>query len=188
MRYSSFALLAACSLAAGMTHAAIDSSTTITFTGKVTDQTCGIGIDGGDAGAGVTVELPAVHVDKFTDKGVIAGKATFTLAVSGCTDKGILKDGVRITFSQSHLTTDGYLENQAANQKAEGIALLLSKDEDGVERINPNGFSHTLYLPGNADGKESEHVFGVHYISIADKNAIKAGNVKAVIEAQMEYL
>jgi len=189
MRYPLFALLIACSLGANMAHAAkIDAKTTITFTGTVTDQTCGIGIGEGGPGVGAAVELPPVHVDQFSGKGIVVGKETFTLAIAGCKDKGVLEKGVEITFSTNNLTEEGYLINQANDKAASGIALRLSLDEDGVKELNPKKYSGILFLPDNADGKESSHTFGVQYISIDEKENIKAGKIKAIIEAQMTYL
>lgn len=79
----SAALIACFSIAAlapQIAHAAPDG--TITFTGKVVNQTCVFKVNGG--GASNTVVLPVVFASALTTAGSVAGNTPFTIGVTGC--------------------------------------------------------------------------------------------------------
>lgn len=62
---------------------ALASSGTITITGKITDTTCNISVDGQTSNA--TVTLPTVPASALPLAGNTAGTTPFSIALSGCT-------------------------------------------------------------------------------------------------------
>lgn len=73
--------LIALAMAAPTIANAIDG--TVTFTGKVTSNTCTIAVNGGTANA--TVALPTVRAGQLAASGDVAGATYFTIALSSCT-------------------------------------------------------------------------------------------------------
>jgi len=183
MRHSVFSLLALGSMVAGMVHAQ-DAATTITFTGIVTDQTCKIGIDGNNDG-NVTVKMKPVKLEEFKKKGDHAGITPFKLSVVDCKSKGIL-NGVTIDFKKtSNVNADGYIENTADNNPAAGIALRLSEDGQGVNKLDPRTWTGNLELPKYG---LSDHSFSAAYVRTEEKETdVTAGNVKAIATVEMFY-
>jgi len=183
MRYSPLALLAAGFFVAGMAHAA-DAETAITFTGKITNQTCGIAINNGGTNGTASVKLKTVHASLLDKKDAVAGTTPFILSITSCDDKHVVEK-VKITFTGGSLTNEGYLNNTAASKAAEGVAVQLTEDDAGKNPINPNGWSMDLGLPASK-GEATHHTFAAQYVRIADD--IKPGDVQASVTAEMEYL
>jgi len=181
MRYSSLALLAACSLAA---NAALAANSTITFKGTVTDQTCDVSVNGQQD---IELQLPTVHADAFTGKGTVVGNTPFTVTVSGCKDRNIVSE-LRVVFIGNNVVDDGYLGNLATDKPAGNVALRLNQGADGTNPIKLQNAADswiTLPLPNLATESTSQ-TLSVQYISLDDN--VTPGRVLAKVEYKLEYL
>lgn len=77
------ALVASIALVMGVSSFADAASNgTISFSGRVTDNTCNIDING--AGSNATVTLPTVSADQLENQGDVTGRTVFNMNVSGC--------------------------------------------------------------------------------------------------------
>ncbi|HEB9031356.1 TPA: fimbrial protein, partial [Escherichia coli] len=68
-------------LAAASSSATLAYDGTITFNGKVVDQTCSVTT----GSKNLTVTLPAVSSNSLTSNGKVAGLTPFTISLEGCT-------------------------------------------------------------------------------------------------------
>ncbi|AZG12382.1 fimbrial protein [Cupriavidus pauculus] len=75
--------LAASILFAAMSAPAMASDGTITFTGRVTGQTCTLSGNGG--AANFTVPMPTVAAGALNRQGAVAGRTPFNIRLTGCT-------------------------------------------------------------------------------------------------------
>jgi len=181
MRYSSLALLVACSVISGMTQAA----TTITFEGKITDQTCSVSVDG-KQGNTVTVSLPTLHTEAFSTSQT-AGTTPFDIAITGCDPASDKDEKYTLTFKATNPTSGGYLPNTPGNGQAENVAVQLTKDAAGSDALNlSNPALIELTLPANTT--TTSHTMAAQYIRIDKDEAITPGKVLATVEYELDYL
>jgi len=153
----------------------------ITFTGKVTDQTCVVTIDGksGD----VNVKLPTVQKSQLSAVGTVAGRTPFVVTISDC--KAGVDTAVNVTLTNPTLASNGTLANTASDGAAKGVALQLLPDMTG---INPFVLTSQSHLPGlmlGPNDTEVSHEFAVQYIRYADN--VDPGTVQAVVNYDITY-
>lgn len=110
-------LLAASLVLGAVSPAAFASDGTITFTGRITGQTCTI--TGNGAAADFTVPLPTVGTGTLNADGNTAGRTPFNIQLSACNPN----TGNVAVFFESGANADmatGRLRNAAVNVPAEG--------------------------------------------------------------------
>lgn len=83
MKHYRTSILAASVLLAALSPAASAYDGTITFTGRITSNTCTISGNGG--GTDFTVALPPVSASTLGTAGNIAGRTPFNIQLTGCT-------------------------------------------------------------------------------------------------------
>jgi len=181
MRYSSLALLVACSMATGT---AMAQATKITFNGKVTDQTCSVKVDGQED---AKVPLPTVNQNEFTATNPVARNAPFTVEISGCT---FAEDqGVKVEFKAANPAPGGFLPNTATTDAAKNVAVRLSKDAAGAELLDlstPATSFVSLVIPANATS--FTHTMAAQYTSIDKTQPVTVGKVTASVEYAVDFL
>jgi len=185
MRYSPIALLVACTLAAGASHAELN---TIIFNGEVTDQTCKAEINGQ---AHAVLELPVVSAKDLNEGSKTAGLTQFTMNLTGCKVEADKDTGIKVKFQAFPVTEGKNLANIAPAHKANNVSVQLTENADGtipVEMI-ANASTTTSAVFNLEKGKDTaSHTFAAQYINDSgDKNA-EAGAVKAVVGYTLSYL
>jgi len=180
MRHSSLALLVACAISTSMTHA-----TTITFEGKITDQTCSVTVNGQND---LTIKLPTVHTGVFNSTSPAAGTTPFKVAITGCKPASDEAEKYKVTFKSNHLAGAGYLAN-TDTAGAKNVAVQLSKNEDGSDGLDLSDQAKSvieLTVPAKGDG--TSHMMAAQYIMISDAQPVEPGKVLATVEYKLDYL
>lgn len=120
-------------LLASTGNVALASDGTITINGKVTDTTCDISVNGGNASN--TVTLPTVSTSALPSAGATATPTPFTIVLSGCT--GTTQTSAS-TFFESGVNVDansGRLNNAATDTAATNVQVQLLNKDRGVINI-----------------------------------------------------
>jgi len=156
------------------------AASTITFNGKVLDQTCTITVEGD---ANPQVNLPDVSVSQLTAAGMTAGLKTFDVTVSGCT---LPTTDLSInTVFWGDAIENGALKNQV-DSGAQNVALQLLSDNTGSENsiIKLNGSTSVpgLIVPAGKD--TGTKTFAVRYLATG---AATAGPVQSVVNYDFTY-
>jgi P pilus assembly protein, pilin FimA len=103
---------------------------TITINGQITDTTCAISVDGGNADA--TVTLPTVSSSTLTVAGAVAGMTPFNIALTGCSGTSLataqtyFEPGAFTDSNTGRLNTDSTVADAATNVQVQ----LLNADRD----------------------------------------------------------
>jgi major type 1 subunit fimbrin (pilin) len=119
---------------------------TITFNGRITDQTCNIN---GTGGKDFSVTLPTISSSQLSSAGLSAGRTPFAISLSGCSTS----TGNVHTFFEAGSTTDpvtGYLALDAGGASNVKIRLLNGSDASPIKA----GFAD------NAQGSKSVALAG----------------------------
>lgn len=136
----SAALIAGFGIAAFAPQTARAVDGTITFTGKVVNQTCVFKVNGG--GASNTVVLPVAFASTLTTAGNVTGNTPFTIGVTGCDP---LLTSVQAQFSGANINAvDGNLKNTgtAANvevQLLNGATPMTLNGANATAQNSPTG-------------------------------------------------
>jgi len=157
---------------------------TITFTGRITDQTCSMNVEGETS---PTVKLPTVSMAQLAALGDTTGLTPFKITVTGCKKPAV--DGLAIgtRFSGRGVTDNGNLKNTAAPAgAAQNVEIQLLKDESGTPGSVIDLTAQTpvpgLLLQKNAD--TATHMFAARYYATG---AATAGEVLATINYDIAY-
>ncbi|WP_277961053.1 fimbrial protein [Pseudomonas sp. RIT-To-2] len=173
------AVLSVVSLAL-MSQAALAADTgTITFNGKVTDETCEVttGTNGD-----FTVDLATAKVAELAQAGDTAVPLNFRIAVDNCSPS---VKNVRAQFLYDASLVDlssGLLKNQLSGATAATqVGLqLFNTDDSSVIKPGDAGASKSFALINNA----AEMTYGVQYYATGESTA---GLVKSQVKYQLSY-
>lgn len=175
-----------------MAHAA--SNGTITYSGKIIDQTCSVVLNNGSSATG-TVNLPAVAVDRLTSIGKTAGKTGFTLNISGCKASSNAF-GVTAYFPGSKGST--YISNyynSLTNQEtganaATGVGIQLLSIDGTTETVVPLGEPITnasyKYVTVAANATTATLRYAAQYI-VPWSTSANPGLVKGIAIYELAY-
>jgi len=171
-------------------HAA--NNGTITFTGKLTDQTCSVVLNGGSSASG-TVALQTLQVSKIATAGGTAGKTYFTLNLSGC--KSVTTAfGVTAYFPNNATYVSSYyglLNNQQTGATAATyVGLELLQVNGATETVVPLGKDITdtgyKYTTVAANTTSATLNYAVQYKN-PWSTATTAGLVKGIAIYELAY-
>jgi len=180
MRHSSLSLLAACAMVTGMAQAA-----TITFEGKITDQTCDVKVNGQDD---LTVKLPTVHTGAFTATSQSAGTKSFEVAITGCDPASAEEEKYKVTFKSARLVGAGLLGNTATSG-AENVGVRLTKDAAGSDPLDLRSpATSVIELTLRANETSARHTMAAQYTRIDAGQPVTPGKVHAIVEYALDYL
>jgi len=180
MRYSPLAVLLACAMTAATAHAA-----TITFEGKITDQTCSVSVNGQ---TDLTVKLPTVHSGLFTSTNRSVGTTPFEVEITGCQPTSGEEETYTVTFKSANLVGDGFLSNNAASG-AGNVAVRLTRDAAGSDPlVLSTPASSVIELTVPANGERASHEMAAQYMSIDSTQPVTPGKVLATVEYVLDYL
>ncbi len=161
---------------------------TITFNGKITDQTCQVKVNG--LSETETITLSAVPKSALGSSGDTAGKSAFTLDLSGCT-VATAAYGVTAFFPDNAANIDSankILKNKAATDPAANVGLELLQNIGGTETAVPlgQGSGHVDYkYVTMAIGDVSKTMnYAVQYKATG---VAGAGNVQGVAVYELAY-
>jgi len=167
-----FATVPALSMAAGQ----------IKFTGKVTNQTCTVAVEGQ---TNPEVTLPDVSENQLSAAGMTAGLKTFEIAVSGCNSQATAMNISTVFWGDT--IENGALKNTATTDPAGNVALQLLSDDTGLESsvISLNGSTPVggLVIEPNTD--KGSKTFAVRYLAV--NGTATAGAVKSVVNYDITY-
>lgn len=146
---------------------------TITFNGKIKDQSCTISTP---AGKDFTVELDTVSVGALAAAGQTAGKKPFTISLSNCPQMDVA------AYFEPGNTVD-YSNGRLNNQKADGaknVQVQILKDAKPLA-INKN--QETQWVKVTQDGNASLDYFGEYYAT----GAATAGELSTSVMYSIVY-
>jgi len=177
MKQFSKAAFATALIAAPLTSMAAG---TITFTGKVNDQTCNVAIQGE---TNPTVTLPTVSVQQLITSGT-AGLTPFKVTVSGC-KTGQAQLDIDTVFSGAPITVNGNLKN-TAGLPAANVEVQLLKNPTGTADsvIALSSVTPVAGLSLAPGAQEAEYEFAARYFSAGSAGA---GDVQAVVNYDITY-
>jgi len=181
MRYSPLAVLVACAMTAATAHAA-----TITFQGKITDQSCSVSVNGQ---TDHIITLPTVHSGLFTSTNRSVGTTPFDVEITGCKPASDEEETYTVTFKSANLVGAGFLDNIVTSGGAGNVAVRLTKDPDGSDPLDlSNPSSSVIELTVPANGESVSHKMAAQYMSIDSAQSVTAGKVLATVEYVLDYL
>ncbi|ERL49346.1 hypothetical protein BJB45_07700 [Halomonas huangheensis] len=161
-----------CALLSG---SALAADGTIDITGRVTDSSCTIAVDGGSASSSVV--LPTISSTSLATDGAVAGATPFTFNLSGCPTTG----SARAYFESTNVDMGtGYLVNNAASP-AENVQVQIA---------NANGTSIDLRDNTNNpyvtfDSGSANITYNAQYVAVG--GGATAGDVDTQLVYTMEY-
>lgn len=174
---------------ANMAHAA--SGGTITFEGKIIDQTCQAGIDG-STNASATVKMGGVQKSDLATAGSVKGETPFTISLTGCKAQAAAW-GVTAYFPDNAANIDStnqVLKNQETGTgAATNVGLELLQVVNGVKTTVPLGKAVTnpgyVYFPQAATATSATLNYKVQYKAIG--GAASEGKVKGLAVYELAY-
>ena len=189
-------ILLVASIASAMSLANVANAATggtITFEGKVTDQTCQVVVNGGTS-ADATISMGTVPKSALATTGSTAGPTPFTLNLTGCASAATAF-GVTAYFPDNSAyidTTTSTLKNQITDATgATNVGLeLLHEAVSGTKSVVPLGkaVSDTgyKYTSVAANATTATMQYHVQYKNIGSA-AATAGLVKGVAVYELSY-
>ena len=165
---------------------------TVTFNGKLSDQTCQVTLNGGSSASG-TVTLPTVQKVLLASFSATAGKTPFTLNLTGC-KASTSAFGVTAYFPMSAYASNatGVLFNQETGATAaKNVNLrILQKigSTETVLRLNePITHSSYKYTTVPANATSATMYYAVEYINTYNGMPATAGKVKGIAIYELAY-
>jgi len=152
---------------------------TITFTGKVIDQTCQVKINGLDS---PTITLPTVSTEQLKNSGETAGLTPFKVTVSGC-KKDAHAVAIDTVFSGAPITDSGNLKNIHPTP-ASNVEIQLTQDSLGTQPIALTSVTYVKGLNLAGDTDSAEYEFAALYYAAGPASA---GDVQAVLNYDITY-
>ncbi|HGN1313086.1 TPA: uroepithelial cell adherence major pilin UcaA [Proteus mirabilis] len=155
---------------------------TITFTGKVVDQTCSVDTQSKN----LAVILPTVSVATLNNVATTAGLTPFTIKLTGCsTDKDGAKN-VKVYFEPSadtDLTTHN-LKNTATGTKANNVQVqLINSDAATTIQLGTDSATQDVH-PVQIDNANVNLPYFAQYYATGQSTA---GDVKATVHYTIAY-
>jgi len=154
---------------------------TITFTGKVIEQTCQVQVDGKDS---TTVDLPTVSTGQLKVLGDTAGLKAFKVSVSGCTVDNTKDVAINTVFWGAPVTSNNNLKNTHPTNPAANVEVELLKDSSGVEKIKMDSVTSVAGLNLVSGAQDATHEFAARYFATGQAGA---GDVMAVVNYDITY-
>jgi len=154
---------------------------TITFEGRVLDQTCSVTVEGADS---PTVKLPTVSTTQLAAANASAGLTPFKVKISACKAEGTAL-AVNTVFSGASITPSGNLKNIHADP-AQNVEVQLLKDASGAAgtEIALTSVTAVAGLEVAAGATEAEYEFAARYYA---SDAAGVGGVQAVVNYDITY-
>jgi major type 1 subunit fimbrin (pilin) len=153
---------------------------TVTFTGKLTADTCSISTDSVD----IKVLMPTIAIQTLATAGATAGSKTFDINVEECP-----ADVTEVAAHFEAINSDGFdastknLTNSTTKTAggAENVQIRLY-DKDGVTQI-PVGGTGALFPVSSTTNTATMTYIGAYYATAATS----AGNVTAKVQYTLAY-
>ena len=169
---------------------------TVTFSGKLNDQTCQVVLNNGSASG--TVTLPTVPKEKLSSKYNMAGKTAFTLKLTGCkastTSFGVLAYFPATAYIENISTSLGFLKNiETGTTAADGVMLTIYKKNGTSEKqinlgkaITDASYQYTT-VAANATSATLE--YNVRYVNYrpGSSSPVTAGKVRGIAVYELAY-
>lgn len=149
-----------------------DGAGTVNFSGEVTTVPCDVSVNGSN-GSG-TVELEKIAKHHFQQKGHTAGDKNFTVAISNCPET---VSRALIKFNGAQHEQDLDTLSHTGTAEGVGIALHHKDGEDKQILLSSGGQSNPIDVTGGS----ATFNFAAKYKAVAAKEAIKPGNVNAIV-------
>lgn len=175
----STAVLSVCSLLMVCNAASAAEAGTITFNGKVTDETCQVTT--GTAGD-FTVDLATAKVGDLSQAGATAMPSNFRIAVNQCSPT-VTNVRAQFLYDASLVElSSGLLKNQLSGAtSASNVGLqLYNSDDNSVIKPGDAGAAKTFTVENGA----AEMVYGVQYYATGTSTS---GLVKSQVKYQLSY-
>ncbi|MEJ6498281.1 fimbrial protein [Pseudoalteromonas lipolytica] len=155
--------------------AAHASDGTITFTGRIVDNTCTIS---NPSGSDFAVNLPSVSRNTLSESGSVAGRTPFTINLSNCSSGNVS------TYFESGSTVDfdtGRLVNQTSPES--NVQLQLSNSNGEVIALHqPQENSQKVLLQ---EGEESAQLH--YYAEYYSTGSAKPGEFFSTLNYTIKY-
>lgn len=161
------------------------SDGTISITGKITDASCSINIDGSTTGD-ATVELPVVSASSLQAPTDTAGLTQFRMELSGCTASTGTLSSVRAYFEPTNVNaaTGNLVNLDSSATGAKNVEIQIVNDQGGAIDLRDN--SNNLPTPVDPDTSTATLVYAAQYIGTANGAAV-AGDVNTDLMYSLEY-
>ena len=161
---------------------------TITFEGKIIDQTCDASVDG--KGASATVKLGGAPMSSLNANGKTAGYTPFTISLTNCKAQAA-NWGVTAYFPDNATNIDSskqILKNQATDTPASNVGLELLQNVNGTKTVVPLGKAVTdtnyKFFTQDKAATSATLTYGVQYKATGVSTA---GNVKGLAVYELSY-
>lgn len=167
--------------AAVLPGAAFASDGTITFTGRVSSQTCTIGGNGGTSSS-FTVTLPAVSTSALSGTVTAAGRTPFSIRLSGCSTA----TGNAAVYFEPGATIDaatGRLINGASSTPAGNVQIALSNADMSAITLGAAAGSQNSQQVALASGAATLN-YSAEYVATG---TVTSGNVSTSVVYSVVY-
>lgn len=180
MKFLSLPTIIATLTIASAAGTALASDGTITINGKVTDTTCDISVNGGNASN--TVTLPTVSTSALASTGATAAPTPFDIVLSGCTGSAQTSAS---TFFETGVNVDsnsGRLNNAATDDAATNVQIELLNKDSGVINIGSALEQGDVWTAFDQDNTKMTYI--AQYYATAQATA---GNVSTSVTYSIVY-
>lgn len=160
---------------------ALAADGTITFQGKITDQTCDITTSGGD----FTVTLPTVSAKTLAKTGNVAGRTPFTIDLNNCPEKSKVTAHFEPGSSVDQSTGRLDLQAPSADKAAKNVQIQL-RDGNGeflAVRGKPTAQDSSLWVETGSSGTAQLRYSAEYYAT----GAASAGDVLTSVQYTIVY-
>lgn len=159
---------------------ALASDGTITINGKVTDTTCNISVNGGNASN--TVTLPTVSTSALASTGATAAPTPFNIVLSGCTGSTQTSASTFFETGVNVDTNSGRLNNAATGDAATNVQIELLNKDSGVINIGSALEQGDVWTAFDKDNTKMTYI--AQYYATAQATA---GNVSTSVTYSVVY-
>lgn len=182
IRYSMFAAAAALAIALPLAAQATDG--TITFNGKITNQTCDI--SGGTGGKTFQVNMPTVSVSALAAAGDVAGSTPFAISLTNCSpDSG----NVSTLFEMGGTvnTNTGSLKNTVGTGMATNVEVQLLNGDNTAIKLGQAQASQNSNSVAISAGAATLNYIAQYSVPNTSSTGAGAGTVLTSVTYSMSY-
>ncbi|ELY4775400.1 fimbrial protein [Cronobacter turicensis] len=156
-------------------EAAMATSQTLTFNGKVLDAACTVTVGDGSS----TIDLGETAKADLVNKGDTSAPKTFTITLSSCPAGSPAK--ANIIFTGQTDGDDSYFKNLAATDPAVNVGVLLK--QNGTDAVKVNDGNTDIAIPAEGGSVSVDYTAQL----VATGSGVTKGNVSSTLTYSVSY-
>jgi len=156
-------------------EAAMATSQTLTFNGKVLDAACTVTVGDGSS----TIDLGETAKADLVNKGDTGAPKNFTITLSACPAGSVAKANIK--FSGQTDGDDSYFKNISTTGAATNVAILLK--QNGTDVVKVNDGNTDIAIPTEGGDVSVDYTAQL----VATATGVTKGNVTSTLTYSVSY-